>query len=172
MMSNQLPGSKRKETLREYDHECEFCGANGGLEVHHIDGNASNHDSDNLIAVCHECHMNIHYPERDDCDNPERFREWNDKILPRDERKTGDELSSTSGSVYEKTGSFRCSDCGFSMPAFSEPKYCPQCETDGSMNETTEGVIVDLDKRSGREVLGETDEYTERMQEERENTRD
>jgi 5-methylcytosine-specific restriction endonuclease McrA len=87
-MARRLPGSIRREVLRKYDHKCHFCDVETDVQVHHIDGHAANHDIDNLIAVCHDCHMNIHYPPEDD----EKWQKWNDKILPRSERKTGDEI--------------------------------------------------------------------------------
>jgi len=79
-MSRALPGSIRKRVYRTKGDACHFCAAAESLEVHHIDGDASNHDLDNLLPVCRDCHMNIHYPDSDE------FRAWNDKILPRDER--------------------------------------------------------------------------------------
>lgn len=87
-MSKRLPGSIRRQVLRDYDQQCFFCETGENVQVHHIDGHAANHDLENLIAVCHGCHMKIHYPSGES----EKFQEWNDKILPRDERKTGDEL--------------------------------------------------------------------------------
>lgn len=121
-MTRKLPNSTRKQVLRDYDHKCHFCDTEGDLQVHHIDGHAANHDLDNLIAVCHDCHMNIHYPT----EGNETFQNWNDKILPRDERKTGDELHTPVTKTYGEW--FVCSECDFKMEAYTILENCPECD--------------------------------------------
>jgi len=55
----------REVCFREYDQECQVCGAGGDLDVHHRDGNRVNNDAENLIPLCHSCHINIHAGNRD-----------------------------------------------------------------------------------------------------------
>jgi hypothetical protein len=45
----------------ETDDSCAICGAKGidVLSEHHIDGDRSNNDYDNLIVLCHNCHHKI-----------------------------------------------------------------------------------------------------------------
>ena len=50
--------------------KCEECGhphapADGYmLTVHHIDGDPSNNDPDNLVALCQRCHLGLHGKKR------------------------------------------------------------------------------------------------------------
>lgn len=53
----------RRKFWREYDKEttlCEDCGADGPLEVHHVDGDPFNNDLENLTPLCHSCHRRRH----------------------------------------------------------------------------------------------------------------
>lgn len=55
----------RARVRREYDYECEDCGINQEslderLQVHHIDGNKKNCNTENLVALCRECHGKRH----------------------------------------------------------------------------------------------------------------
>ena len=45
--------------LKNYKGKCEICGEPAKL-VHHIDGDKSNHDINNLMAVCLKCHEPLH----------------------------------------------------------------------------------------------------------------
>jgi transcriptional regulator with XRE-family HTH domain len=49
----------RLQVLKESNFICVYCGGKA-IEVHHKDGSKSNHEPDNLIPVCHKCHMKIH----------------------------------------------------------------------------------------------------------------
>lgn len=40
---------------------CSFCGFNKNLEVHHIDYNKKNNESNNLLTLCKRCHTFTHY---------------------------------------------------------------------------------------------------------------
>lgn len=83
--------------------------------------------------------MKIHYPDN------AKFQEWNDKILPRDERKTGDEITGK-GRVDYDLPVFQCSNCDFAMPAHNEPDYCAKCETSDSMSHTEDITAWELYK--------------------------
>jgi len=53
--------SKHQEICFEnYDECCTNCSTNENIEVHHIDGRASNNSGNNLIPLCKSCHMKVH----------------------------------------------------------------------------------------------------------------
>ena len=49
----------RIKVLKRSKGECEICG-NFAKIVQHKDGDKSNHDVDNLIALCNKCHSPLH----------------------------------------------------------------------------------------------------------------
>jgi 5-methylcytosine-specific restriction endonuclease McrA len=49
-------------------YKCQLCGSKAQL-VHHRDGTKSNHDIDNLVALCQSCHMQGHF-------HPDRFGQF------------------------------------------------------------------------------------------------
>lgn len=50
-----------KKAIRERDkYTCKICGLYG-FDVHHIDYNKKNCNSDNLITLCHSCHIKTNY---------------------------------------------------------------------------------------------------------------
>jgi len=56
-----------KEQIRQRDnHQCQICGKttkqNGKkLDIHHIDYDKNNLDPENLISLCHNCHMKTNF---------------------------------------------------------------------------------------------------------------
>jgi len=52
---------KQKQLLQEADSQCPLCGDRdvSTFEFHHIDGDSSNNDLNNLIVVCSSCHTRI-----------------------------------------------------------------------------------------------------------------
>ena len=54
----------REKAIEEYGEECSICNSTRNVEVHHIDGDHSNADIDNLLVVCGPCHGDIHSPNR------------------------------------------------------------------------------------------------------------
>lgn len=42
--------------------ECEICGSEVNIDVHHIDGNPQNNSLENLMRLCRSCHSKIHHP--------------------------------------------------------------------------------------------------------------
>jgi len=54
-----------KEFIRNRDYrQCKMCGKiedNGKLDVHHIDYDKNNCHPDNLISLCHDCHVKTNY---------------------------------------------------------------------------------------------------------------
>lgn len=58
-----------KRSIRERDHYiCQLCGKPQGdraLDVHHIDYHKKNCNPDNLISLCHSCHLKTNYNRKD-----------------------------------------------------------------------------------------------------------
>ena len=52
----------RIQALKRTNGKCETCGASA-YQIHHIDEDKSNHQPDNLICLCHSCHMALHSGE-------------------------------------------------------------------------------------------------------------
>lgn len=56
---------KLRERIREkFNRKCQICGCDEKecltrLDIHHIDNNKLNHNEDNLIPLCHICHLKI-----------------------------------------------------------------------------------------------------------------
>ncbi len=58
----RVHGALRKRILKRDNYECQECGCSKELKVHHkmpVILNGSN-EEDNLITLCHTCHMGIH----------------------------------------------------------------------------------------------------------------
>ena len=53
----------RIKVLQRAKGKCQICKERIAKIVHHIDENKSNHSINNLIAVCYECHINLHRNE-------------------------------------------------------------------------------------------------------------
>lgn len=51
----------RVQTIKKYGDKCELCGYNASIETHHIlpKYKGGNHEIDNLIVVCPNCHTLI-----------------------------------------------------------------------------------------------------------------
>jgi hypothetical protein len=50
--------AKRVEVIERADHRCEWCHADLPLEVHHRTyKNLGHEEKEELLALCHECHM-------------------------------------------------------------------------------------------------------------------
>ena len=47
----------RLEVLKRDEYKCKVCNKEA-TEIHHKDEIKENHDANNLISVCHKCHMN------------------------------------------------------------------------------------------------------------------
>jgi len=50
----------REKCLNRKGEFCMLCGRTEKIQVHHVDGDRANDDIVNLIAVCSDCHNNIH----------------------------------------------------------------------------------------------------------------
>ncbi|WP_425499359.1 HNH endonuclease [Natronosalvus caseinilyticus] len=49
------------QEIRDRDgDQCVLCLNSDKIHVHHIDGEATNNDSDNLVTLCERCHNRIH----------------------------------------------------------------------------------------------------------------
>jgi len=54
-------GDYREVCLQSKGERCVMCGANEDIVVHHLDGDRSNNELENLIPVCREHHAKIHH---------------------------------------------------------------------------------------------------------------
>jgi len=53
----------REKCLKQRINICSVCGAsNKKLQVHHIDGDRTNNDLENLTPLCRDCHTEVHRP--------------------------------------------------------------------------------------------------------------
>ncbi len=68
--SKMLNRSKREAVLELDNNECQLCGDDQDLVVHHIDEKSSrnsdtpNNSLDNLITLCKQCHYYCHWHTR------------------------------------------------------------------------------------------------------------
>jgi len=52
---------KKKQEIRDRDgNQCVLCLDSDKIHVHHIDGDATHNDPDNLVTLCERCHNRIH----------------------------------------------------------------------------------------------------------------
>jgi len=59
-------GKGRRKMIIERDKSCRVCGGTDNIDVHHIDKKGGhltetpNNKPDNLIVLCHRCHIRLH----------------------------------------------------------------------------------------------------------------
>jgi hypothetical protein len=81
-----LPKAVREAVLTEFSHRCAMCGADRP-QLHHIDGNPSHNETDNLIPLCPSCHLvDQHNPTQPiDPEKLRLFRRFKDPTILRPE---------------------------------------------------------------------------------------
>lgn len=52
--------SYREKALNAHGEECVNCGAEDGIEVHHLNGDREDNDIENLVPLCRHCHRRLH----------------------------------------------------------------------------------------------------------------
>lgn len=52
--------SIRKMVLKRDDNRCQFCFSKVRINIHHIDGNHDNNNTNNMICLCLKCHQWVH----------------------------------------------------------------------------------------------------------------
>ena len=57
--------SHRELCFEHRDRLCLCCGADSPLDVHHVDGNPTNEDLENLVVLCKSCHRKVHNKTRE-----------------------------------------------------------------------------------------------------------
>ena len=81
-----------KKLYQEADNRCPFCGIAdvAVLEIHHIDGDPSNNQIENLILVCGNCHSKITRGEISPADVHAKKKEmvWAHRMPPRRAEKS------------------------------------------------------------------------------------
>ena len=65
----------RSRCLSEKGRSCVICSESEKVVVHHIDGDRSNNDIENLVPLCTSCHRRVHA-------GSEGYEDWTEK-LPR-----------------------------------------------------------------------------------------
>lgn len=61
--NHYLMKKNRLKVLEANNFTCVYCGGKAD-SVHHKDGSKRNHSPENLLPVCHKCHMKIHVSKR------------------------------------------------------------------------------------------------------------
>lgn len=56
-----MPRNYREKCLSHYGETCQECSDTGDVVAHHIDGNRTNNDIDNLVPLCQTCHILVHH---------------------------------------------------------------------------------------------------------------
>lgn len=77
-----VPGSTRDLVLREYNHRCAMCGGDRP-QIHHIDGDPTNHESLNLLPLCPNCHLTDQHDPSAEADPAklQLFRRYKDPAI-------------------------------------------------------------------------------------------
>jgi predicted RNA-binding Zn-ribbon protein involved in translation (DUF1610 family) len=148
----------RQKCIKKKGRHCHICGEKDNIDVHHIDGDRTNNNLENLIPVCRYCHIGIH-------ENRDNYSHWYNRLLPwytnSDEefnqkystqskvvsnRNLIDDLifienlNSTAARRLAKIETdavpFRCPNCGSNQNLGSEyslknRKTCPKCSWSG-----------------------------------------
>jgi len=60
-----MAATHRRRCFEHEDPVCLCCGADSSLDVHHVDGNPTNDDLENLIVLCKSCHRKVHNKKRE-----------------------------------------------------------------------------------------------------------
>lgn len=84
----------RNACLEEKGEECWICGETASVEVHHIDGDRSNNELDNLVPLCEKHHRAVHMRE-----GQEEVQEFAEQLPEQDREMVRFTISIPSG-VY------------------------------------------------------------------------
>lgn len=60
-----MTATHRKRCFEQTDQVCLCCGADSSLDIHHVDGNPTNDNLDNLVVLCKSCHRKVHSKQRE-----------------------------------------------------------------------------------------------------------
>lgn len=76
----------RESILKRDGYKCSDCGSTKNLEIHHIDGDRSNNNSDNAKTVCQDCHRQYTAAQirQDSLAKEADYRAYVDKIHQQD----------------------------------------------------------------------------------------
>ena len=56
-----LPTEIKRQIKASYKEICPLCGSLSSLIIHHIDGDPSNNEENNLTVMCQKCHHKCHH---------------------------------------------------------------------------------------------------------------
>jgi len=60
-----MAATYRRRCFEHEDPVCLCCDADSSLDVHHVDGNPTNDDLENLVVLCKSCHRKVHNGKRE-----------------------------------------------------------------------------------------------------------
>ena len=84
--------SYRNVCLEKKGEACVICGSTESVGAHHVNGDRSNNDLDNLERVCRSCHENIHA-------GAEGYRKWFEQLQESTRAHVGPSLEDRSQST-------------------------------------------------------------------------
>jgi hypothetical protein len=56
----------REIAFKNHGEDCVVCGSGENVIAHHVDGDRSNNDPDNLRPMCRSCHLSVHHGANDE----------------------------------------------------------------------------------------------------------
>lgn len=87
----------RQIGLQHYGNTCGVCGANGRrLNVHHRNGDETDHHIENLIPLCYSCHRRVHFVKVPQADLEQRLQKLIEEGRSKIAEKTGNPSSGQS----------------------------------------------------------------------------
>lgn len=81
-----MSSNYRKAAFEYHGRQCAWCEGTENIEVHHRDGDRNNNQEDNLLPLCHDCHVRLHR---------EGLGGYEDELLPVSERSHIDDSKTT-----------------------------------------------------------------------------
>ena len=78
-MKDARPSKYRERCFNEKEERCVICSSEDEVQVHHVDGDRSNDNIENLVPVCSGCHSKIHSAT-------DELSEWGEKLISESEK--------------------------------------------------------------------------------------
>lgn len=93
----RMDGNYRSRCIAAKGKNCHICDDDTNIVVHHIDGDRSNNDVENLIPVCDSCHKSIHW-------GSDGYDDWHEQLRPSSQWGDADPDERTSITVNQVLG--------------------------------------------------------------------